>query len=395
MSAPAAPARAPVAWDPTALRAAEWPWMDAGSATYLNAASIGPLPERTLAAVAAFNRLRAEPHRITFELQFGVLDEARAKAARLVGGSADEVALMVNTTYGLNLAARCLQLGAGDVVLSFDREFPANVIPWMALAGQGVRFVQLPCVDGLPDEDALVAAIASTPGLKVVTVSWVSFANGARVDLARIGAACRARGGVTFVVDAIQGVGTAPLDVEAAQVDILACGAQKWLLSPWGTGFVWIRRALLRTLEPNPVGWMAPEGTDDFSRLLDYSTRWRDNARRFEVITVPFQDFVGFNASVGLLLDVGVDAVHAHLARVLDAGIAAADAHGLRVVTPRERSRRAGILAVVPRGDAAAASRRLGAAGVAHSLREGSIRLSPHLYSPVEAMERAVRMLAE
>ena len=379
--------------DAMALRAAEWPWMVAGDKVYLNNAGIGPLPERTLRATAEFNQLRAEPHRLTVAKQFGILAESRRLAARLVGGAEEEVALMVNTTYGINVAARCLDLTAGDVVLTVDREFPANVYPWMALEKAGVVYTRLPCVEGWPDEDALERAIATTPKLKVVTVSWVSFANGYRVDLARIGAACKARGGVTFVVDAIQGLGVVPLDVHACQVDILASGAQKWLLSPWGTGFVWMRRELVRALDPNPVGWMSPEGTDDFSTMLDYSMTWRDNARRFEVISLPFQDFVGFNESVGLLLDTGIAAVHAHVEQVVSAAMAAARARGLRVVTPEAPERRAGVLGVVPRGDVAAASARLLAAGVTHSVREGSVRFSPHLFSVAEEVERAVGLL--
>ncbi len=380
--------------DVGALRAAEWPWMDEAH-VYLNNAGIGPLPERTLRDTAEMNRKRAEPYRLTVPYQFGILRDARVLAARLVGGAEDEIALMVNTTYGLNVAARCLGLARGDVVLTVDREFPANVYPWMALEKDGVVYTRVPCgADTLPDEDALIRAIAETPRLKVVTVSWVSFANGYRMDLKRIGAACKARGGVTFVVDAIQGMGVVPFSVEESQADIVACGAQKWLLSPWGTGFVWIRRALLRTMEPNPVGWMAPEGTDDFSTMLEYSLDWRDNARRFEVISLPFQDFVGFNASVGLLLDTGIERVHAHLERLVSAGIEEARAHGLRVVTPDDPAKRAGILGVVPRGDAAAASARLAAAGVTHSVREGSVRLSPHLFSTERDVQSAVKTLS-
>ncbi len=381
-------------YDVDALRAAEWPWTLDGAATYLNHAGIGPLPERTLKATAEFNRMRAEPFRLTVPFQFQVLADSRALAARLVGGHADEVALMVNTTYGINVAARCLDLKAGDVVLTVDREFPANVYPWMALEKQGVVYTRVPCVGDWPDEDALVAAIASTPELKVVTVSWVGFANGYRLDLARIGAACKARDGVTFVVDAIQGMGVVPMDVRAWQVDILACGAQKWLLSPWGTGFVWMRRELVQSLDPNPVGWMSPEGTDDFSKMLDYSISWRDNARRFEVISLPFQDFVGFNASVGLLLEAGIANVHAHVEALLDAGIESAARLGLRLTSPIAKERRAGILAVVPRGDASLASARLTAAGVTHSVREGSVRLSPHLYNVEEDVTRAMDIVA-
>ena len=380
--------------DVHALRAAEYPWMLTGETTYLNNAALGPLPLRAVRALDAFTQLRHQPQQITVPFQFGVLTKSREVAARLVGGSPDEIALMVNTSYGVNLAARCLRLGKGDVVLTVDREFPANVYPWMALEADGVVYTRLPCVNEVPDDDALVAAIASTPRLKVVTVSWASFSSGAVVDLARIGAACRARGGVTFVVDAIQAVGAVPIDVNRCQIDILACGAQKWLLSPWGSGFVWIRRALVESLEPNPVGWMAPSGTDDFSTMLDYHLDWRHNARRFEVISLPFQDFAGFNEGVGLLLELGIANIHAHLEDILGRAISVAQEHGLRIITPTAPARRAGILAVVPAGDIRAAHKRLLAAGITHSVREGAVRLSPHCFSTADDVCRAVEMLA-
>jgi cysteine desulfurase / selenocysteine lyase len=379
-------------YDVDAVRRAEFPWAR-GESVFLNNASTGPLPARTLAAVDAFNRLRAEPFRLSDTIQFDTLARARELTARLINADVREIALMVNTTYGINLAARALPLAAGDVVVSFDREFPANVYPWMALADRGVRFEQVPCVDGLPDEEALVRAL-DRPEVRALTVSWVQFASGYRADLARLGRLCRERG-VWFVVDAIQGVGATTLDVCACHVDLLACGAQKWLLSPWGSGFLYVRRELVERLQPPDVGWMAVRASDDFTRLVDYEYVLRDDARRFEVITLPFQDFAGYVASLELFHALGPAAIEAHVAglarRIVDWALARGD---LRLVTPADPARRAGIVSVVPR-DAAAASARLRAAGVVHSLREGAIRLSPHLYNTLEDVDRALAELAD
>jgi selenocysteine lyase/cysteine desulfurase len=264
----------------------------------------------------------------------------------------------------------------------------------MALArAKGVELKLVPCrPDRTPDEDALLAAIESDPRVRVVTLSWVSFATGYRVDLERIGAACRARG-VYFVVDAIQGVGAATLDVKRCGVDILACGAQKWLMSPWGTGFVYVREGLVGELEPNAVGWMSVRGSDDFSRLVEYDFTYRDDARRFEVITLPFQDFAGLNASLELLFELGPAAVEAHV-RALAGRIVrwAQSRDDVTLVTPADASRRAGIVSVAPR-DPAAASARLTAAGVSHSLREGAIRLSPHCYNTAGEVDAALGAL--
>ena len=379
-------------YDVEALRRAEFPWTRRGDAIFLNNASTGPLPQRTVATLTEWAALRAEPHRIPDAMIFETLARTRRRCAELIGASPSEIALFTNTTYGINLAARALPFSRGDVVLTFDREFPANVYPWMALETDGISLVRIPTVNGLPDEDTLLLAL-DRPGVRAVSVSWVQFATGYRADLARIGRACRERG-IYFVVDAIQGLGPLTLDVEACCIDLLACGGQKWLLAPWGSGFAYVRAELIAALEPKTVGWMAVKGPDDFSRLVDYELVWRDDARRFEVLTVPVQDFAGLTASLDLLFELGTDAVAAHVASLTDHIVDWVRLRDdVRLVTPAESSRRAGIVAVAP-ADAENASSRLRAAGVAHSLREGSIRLSPHLYNTLAEVDRALELLA-
>jgi selenocysteine lyase/cysteine desulfurase len=127
--------------------------------------------------------------------------------------------------------------------------------------------------EGWPDEDALVERMAD-PRVRVLAVSLVQFSNGYKVDLDRLSK--RARATDTFlVVDAIQGLGAVSVDLAATPVDILACGGQKWLLSPWGSGFAYVRKELIPAVEPVVMGWMAFEGTDDFGRLTEYDPRLR------------------------------------------------------------------------------------------------------------------------
>jgi selenocysteine lyase/cysteine desulfurase len=297
----------------------------------------------------------------------------------------------VNTSYGINLAARALPIQSGDVIITNDREFPANIYPWMALAGKGISLERVPCVDGLPDEEALLRAL-DRPRVKVLATSWVSFATGYRVDLARIGAACRERG-IYFVVDAIQGLGALTLDLARTPVDILACGAQKWLLSPWGTGFVYVRPELVQRLEPQAVGWMSTRASENFASLVDYDLTYLPDARRFEVITVPFQDFSGLNASLELLFELGPSAAAAHVAelaaRIVDWAQRRAD---VTLITPADADRRAGIVTLRPR-DTDASAARLTQAGVVFSLREGGIRLSPHCYNTRAEVDTALAVL--
>ncbi len=378
-------------FDVDRLRREEFPWAAAGEAVYLNAASTGPLPERTLRAQAEFSRKRAAPHRLSHEEQFSVLDRCRALLAEMLGADAGTIALSVNTGAGINLAAWGLPLGAGSVVVVPDLEFPANVYPWMAASrvrGYDVRIV--PARDGLLDEDAVFAAL-DEPGTRVVSLSWVGFATGFVADIHRLGEACRTRG-IWLVVDAMQGLGVLPLDVARTQVDLIACGGQKWLLSPWGSGFTYVHPDMLEVLEPQPVSWMGVRGSDDFSTLLDYDLTWRDGARRFEQITVPFQDFAGMAASLELLRELGPSEVQAHVAARVSELAEGAHRAGIEVVTPS--GRRAGIVTLRP-PDVRAMSERMRDARVIHSVREGTIRLSPHCYTTSLEIESTIRLLAD
>jgi cysteine desulfurase/selenocysteine lyase len=375
-------------YDLDALRRTEFPW--ARDTIYLNHASVGPLPERTRLALEEFNRKRSAPFLLPDRELFATLREARRLAADLIGAVPEEIALTINTGFGVSLAARALPLEPGDIVLASDREFPANVYPWMLLKDSGVTLELAPTTpEGWPDEDYLLERLAD-PRVRVLAVSLVQFSNGFQVDLTRLSAATRASG--TFlVVDAIQGVGQVPLDLRKTPVDLLACGAQKWLLSPWGSGFVYVRRELIRELRPAVTGWMAFEGTDDFTRLTEYNDTLRGDARRFELITLPYQDFAGMVSSLGLLLELGIDQIRAHLEELQAPLLAYAERSGARLVSPAG-ARGSGILCLAP-PNVGEAFRALKAARVICSLREGAIRFSPHAYNTIDEMTRVVEIL--
>jgi len=382
-----------VSYDLEALRKHEFPWANSGESIYMNHASTGPLPERTVRKLDEWSRLRTQPQRISQELQFGTLARCREMIARMIGADAREIAMATNTSYGVNLAAFSLPLEAGDVVLSPAREFPANVYPWMQLAAaRGVEHRMIECDEGVLDVERLAEELRDER-IRVVTVSWVQFASGAAVDLTALGTLCRQRG-VYFVVDAIQGLGPLRVNLRESPVDIFACGAQKWLMSPWGSAFVYVRRDLIPVLEPHDVSWLDVKDSDDFSRLIDYDLTWRDDARKFEFITLPYQDFAGMEASLSLFEELGADAVSAHTLKLAQRMVDWATARdGIELVTPRDASRRGGIVSVKPR-DGKAVSDRLNAAGVSHSLREGAIRLSPHFYNTDAEIDRVLSVLS-
>jgi len=377
-------------FSPVKLRSTEFPWT--AETIYLNAAGIGPLPERARRVVEEFAALRAAPHRLPDKVLYATLTESRRLAATLINAEPEEIALATNTSFGVNLAARALPLEPGDIVLLSDHEFPANVYPWLALRERGIEVEIAPTTaEGWPDEAYMLQRVAH-PRVRVLAVSLTQFHNGYTVDLGGLSRVTRMTD-TLLVVDAIQALGQIPVDVRATPVDVLASGAQKWLLSPWGSGFVYVRRELIQTMPPADVGWLAYEGTDDFTRLTAYDTTLRADARRYELVTLPFQDFAGMNASLGLLLEVGIESIQAYLRAVTRPVLSWAESAGVGVTSASGAHGSAIVCVEMP--DAARAHRALKAAGIVATVREGALRLSPHLYNTPAEMERVVEVLDE
>jgi selenocysteine lyase/cysteine desulfurase len=371
-----------------ALRKEEFPW--SRETTYLDHASIGPLPERTRRAVEEFSHKRARPYLLQHGDTFGAFGRARELCARLINAEVEEIGLATNTTFGLSVAARGLPFRSGDIVLVSDREFPANVYPWLALRNLDVTCEVVPVTaQGWPDEERLHARLTD-PKVRAIAVSLTQFATGYTIDLPRLSTATRQLG-KWLVLDAIQGIGQMPLDVRKTPVDVLACGAQKWLLSPWGSGFVYVRRELIEQLTPAMTGWMAYEGTDDLCRLTRYNPLLRGTARRYEMVTLPFQDFFAMNESLNLLLSLGIENIERHLRGLHAPVVEWAERRGVPVASPTG-PRGSAIISVTP-PNLSASHHALREAGIYCSLREGVIRLSPHCYNTVEEMARVAEVL--
>ena len=380
--------------DAAALREREFPGLDEGR-PYLNAASLGPLPERARHAVDGHLARRAAVHAMRGADFEPVLQAARAAAARLVNASPDEIALVPNTSYGLNLAAQALPIEPGRRVVLSDREFPANVYPWLALERVGRAKVSIIPADrlGRPDEDRLLAEI-ERGDVGILALSAVQFATGYAADLARFGEACR-RNGTWFVVDAIQALGCVPVDVQAARVDVLACGGHKWLCGPFGTGFAYVRREVVDLMEPRAVGWTSMAASADYADCCGYRWEWVEGARRFEVATQPFHDFAGFAQSAGLVLETGVERIHAHVVALLEPLVEWLTARDdATIVSDLRPARRSGVFSF-RLGDTGRLHAALHRAGIGCVPREGAIRLSPHLYNTSGEVARVIEVLED
>lgn len=380
-------------YDVEAIRAREYPWEARGDAVHFDHASIGVIPQRARDAVAAYNDKRAEMYQMRAEDFFPQLDRSRVLIAQLIGASAEEIALTTNTSWGVNLAAYALPLRPGDIVLGSEGEFPANVYPWMAAAkSRGFTFELIPMAGLEVDEAAILRRVETDPRVKCVALSWVSFWTGYRIDAAAIGTACR-KHGIWFALDAIQGLGSCEYNVRTMPVDIIACGAQKWLCSPWGAAFAYVRKELIAQLEPPAAGWLSQASAGDFARFLDYDPAWRGDAQRFEVGSLPIQDFVGMNGTLELMLEIGTRNIQDYVLGLSgELWNWASSRQDFTLLTRPEQERRGAIIAFRT-SNVAADSARLRAAGVVHSVREGAIRLAPHFHNVPDEVWRVVRAL--
>jgi cysteine desulfurase / selenocysteine lyase len=348
---------------------------------YLNHAAVSPYSTRVGRAMNAFIKARTFSENV--DLYPGIMDmveAVREKLARLTGAPRDTIALVKNTSEGLNILAGSLPMKKGDRVILFEREFPANVYPFLNLQRKGVE------VDFVPERGNrfLLEDVERkiTTRTKLLSVSHVEFLTGFRHDLAALGKLCSNRG-IVFCVDAIQSAGASPIDVEAMKIDFLSAGGQKWLMGPMGTGFIYVRESLMERLEPVFAGWLGVQNSWDFFR---YELEWLPSARRFEGATQNFLGFIGLDASLGLLLEAGFPLLGEQILSLTGRLIAGLKERGIEVITPEEDAARAGIVTFSIAG-AEEIFEALKQRKVIIALREGLLRVSPHFYNTSEDID--------
>lgn len=327
---------------------------------------------------------------------------ARRSLARLVGCDADEIALLQNTSDGLTTLALGLDWRAGDRIVTAECEFPANLVPWLALRARGVRVEFVAQREGVLDLDDLRRR---SRGARLVALSWVQYLGGARLNVAAVGQICRQAGAI-FVLDAIQGLGALPLRAKAAGVHALAAGGHKWLAGPEGTAVLYVDRELLASLPPPKAGWTTLADWEDFAAAARAAAQpekplvWRSDASRFEIGAHNTTGIYGLRAAADLLLEAGVEEVAARILSLTDRLVADLRALGAEVLGRRglaggESPLPSGIVSFrCPGRSCQRLLERLRAARVTASLRGGEgrewIRLSPHFYNDEEEIDRAV-----
>lgn len=356
---------------------------------YLNHAGVSPWPRRTAEAVCAFARENEQRGSLRYSDWVQTETELRSRAAALVNApGADDIALLKNTSEGLSLIAYGLPWQAGDNIVSTDQEFPSNRVVWQSLAGNGVELRRAAIGASADPEAALFALVDEHT--RLITVSAVQYATGLRLDLERIGEFCRLRN-IVFCVDAIQSIGALRTDVQATHADAVVADGHKWMLGPEGVAIFYTTPALRERLRLMQYGWHMVEQPGDYDRL-DWTVA--RSARRFECGSPNMLGIHGLHASLGLLLEVGMDEIER---RILDntafMNALIDESDDLELLSPRAPDRRSGIVVFRHRDrDSTALHETLRLQGVHCALRGGGIRYSPHYYTPRPLLERAMML---
>lgn len=351
---------------------------------WLHHAGVSPLCRPAAEAMKALADDALEWASFHYEKWMQTYDAIRVQAAKLIGAKPGEIAVVKNTSEGIATVQMGIDWKSGDRVVAFKEEFPANYFPWKLLEARGVH------VEWLSIYDSLDAIDAACKGAKLLTISYVNYLSGHRVDLKAIGEICHRRG-VFYLVDAIQGLGVFPLDVEECHIDALSADGHKWLMGPEGCGILYIRQSRQDEVAPVEFGWTNVAGFNDYaSRDLTL----RPDAGRYECGTLNTIGIYGLEAAIRFVNEVGVDRIGEQVLLLAKRISEGAQRKGYQLIREWDRETGSGIVSFRKESlDSRMVVSRLKERKIQAAPRQGWVRMSPHFYESLEEMDRVIEAL--
>jgi len=371
-------------------------WFEIEDATYLNLASESPMPKVSIRAVQAALEAKKNPHHKPDATFFEVPNRTRASIAKLIGGKPEEVALTSGASAGVAAVAYALTWKPGDEVITAKGEFPLQLATWKPMEErEGLKLKIVSPRERFITADDLIAAM--TPRTRLVSVSMVRYDDGSLLDAARVADACHKQGAL-LLLDASQSCGAMPMDVKQLGADFVVSAGYKWLLGPFGTGFFWAKSEHLAMVRPGPFYWMAMMGSDNFSALNFADPKPAANAKRWDAPeSASYFNFnlVAMDASVDFVLRMGPELVSAHNRKLIELMFARLPKDRFVPASPLDPAQRGpyGCFAARSPEKTAEYYQRLRKENVIVSLREGNIRVSPHLYNTERDIDRLISVV--
>lgn len=349
--------------------------------TYLNHASISPLNTRCRQAITQLT----EDYSRRGVKAWSPGNEARGRLrgllGQLIGASGDDIALLGNTSQALSIVACEFPWRQGDGLVLVRGEFPGNVLPWLYAARRfGLEVHWLEVLDVLEQSPRFQQVMARQP--RLLAISWVQYQTGVAQSLKAL-SRLRDQYGIQICLDAIQGLGPLTMNLAETPLDYVACGGHKWLLSPEGTGFLYVQPQRMAELQPTWVSWISQEDASSFlflgSGYVDYEAPLKASARRFETATLNAIGLAGMEASISLILEVGPTEVSRRVLALAERCRQGLAALGLPVVTSAANSGNACVPLAPERLHQCI--RALDPHGIIVSTPDGHLRASPHFYN--------------
>jgi len=364
----------------------KFPYLDNGI-IYFNHAATGPFSSLVVNRLTNLLKEKSESQIDEYDSFLKVLEESKLLLAELINCNSDRIAFVDNTSNGLNIIAQGIEWKKGDRILLNDIEFPANVYPFLNLKRLGVEVDFVKSENGIVTADQIINAIQ--PDTKLVSVSFVQFLSGYKVDLEKIGNYCRANN-IIFCVDGIQGIGAVQIDVKKCNMDFLSCGTQKWLLGMQGLAFIYIDEEFQKKMIPANVGWLSVENAWN---LLDYKMDLKTSANVFQVGTLNAFGIYAFNTSLELFKDFGFDNIEIEVLSNTRYFIDKLKSIELDCVLSKcSDAELAGIVTIKPKNPETVFE-ELTNKKIICSLREGFIRFAPHFYNTHHEIDKVVEEL--
>jgi len=365
-------------------------WFEIEDATYLNLAAQAPMPKVAHRAVQAAIEWKKNPHHMPDSAYFEVPNRIRASIAKLIGADPEEIALTTGASTGMSAVAYGLTWKPGDEILTAKGEFPLQYAAWKPMeAREGIVLKVIAPRDRFLTADDFISAL--TPRTRMVSVSLVRFNDAVLLDAARIAAACHAQGAL-LLLDVSQASGGMPLDVTQLGADFMVSAGYKWLLSPYGTGFFWAKNEHIQKMRPGPFYWAAAEGAENFHSLSFENPKPR-GARRWDMAeTSNYFNFAAMDASLQFVLQAGPATVQAHNHKLIDFLFERLPKDRCLPASPLDSARRGpyGCFAARSPEKTAELYQKLVKEKIIVSLREGNIRVSPHLYNTERDIDRLI-----
>lgn len=352
------------------------------NSTYLNAAAAGPLSRATMAAATEYYQQMMDNGDIHWDRWLEKREQVRSKVAAFINAEPDEIALTTNTSSGMNVIIDALETH-GEVI-SCDLEFPVSTLPWM---NRRIPVHLVKAVDGAVAIEDIREAINVRTG--IICMSHVQYSSGFRVDLEELG---NAKGGHALVVNAAQSAGAFEIDVKRMKIDALSATGHKWMLSGYGSGFVYLSRELQEQSKPRAIGWLSVE--DPYSDRNNEIHLRHDAAARTELGCPHFAGMFALGSSVDLIASVGMNNIEQRaleLNRYLTTRLTES---GMKVLSPLHDERARSAETLVEFDDPATVVEKLAEQKIIVTKKPQGIRVATHFFNNETDIEQLVEALA-